>query len=627
MILNDYKSNIAQQIADYYEIDMETITDSFSKPPNSKLGDISFACFNITKQKKQPPVAISAEIVEKIGFSGFREVKMVGPYVNFFVDQTDYTEKLMNKSIIPNIWDKRVIVEYMNANPNKPLHIWQARNVCIGDSIAKVFKALWYTAHAVNYGDDSGVNVWYNILWHMKYDYPIDTNKKFDHYCGDIYTTMRKKDDDPGFKKSLSEILQKIEKWDDPAISKMHYEYTRKCAIAQFQSCWDINSYFDLVNWETDILQMDFFTMAMEKLKDKWYVKYIEEGEAAWCWIIDLAELPEFQKLDKQYQVLVKSDGVATYVGKDIAYSMWKLGYLSKDFYYEKLVTQPNGADTISTTSAPDGKQYDFGNYDKAIAVIDDRQSFAQNVVKGSLDLLGYLDGDKDYIHLAYGVVYMTPVTLMKFWFELTEEEKAKAYLPFSSRKWWSVTIDDTMKLLYKKAYAETKWRHSDQSEEWIKDTANKIAVGAFRYFLISSGEQKEIVFDIDAAMALEGETWPYIMYGYARICNILNKYDGDLENLEIDYSSLNHEAEFEIIKKIDSLEEVLQETIKELSPNKIAKYLFETAQLFNNYYAKVKILAEEGTVLTSKLALLKKLQDMLNQAMGLIGIEVVEKM
>ena len=103
MILNNYKSHIAQQIADYYDINIETITDSFSKPPNSKLGDISFACFNITKQKKKPPVVISTEIVEKILFQGFREVKMVGPYVNFFVDKADYTEKLMNKEIIPNI--------------------------------------------------------------------------------------------------------------------------------------------------------------------------------------------------------------------------------------------------------------------------------------------------------------------------------------------------------------------------------------------------------------------------------------------------------------------------------------------------------------------------------------------
>ncbi|MEI6673226.1 MAG: arginine--tRNA ligase [bacterium] len=173
----------------------------------------------------------------------------------------------------------KVLIEYMSANPNKPLHIGQARNICVGDSMRRIYEYLGYTTHSCDYGDDSGVNIGYNIVGHLYYDIPVTTDKKFDHYCGEIYAKMRKlasqegpdgeQKDDPIFIQRLSETLLKIEEDTDPEIKILHQKYTKDCAQQQLVTCWRMGAYFDLVAWETNILHLNFFTEAMDVLKAK----------------------------------------------------------------------------------------------------------------------------------------------------------------------------------------------------------------------------------------------------------------------------------------------------------------------------------------------------------------------
>lgn len=157
----------------------------------------------------------------------------------------------------------------MSANPNKPLHIGQARNICVGDSMRRVYEYLNYDVTSCDYGDDSGVNVGYNIVGHLYYDIPTTTDKKFDHYCGEIYTKMRQYEEDPIFKQRLSETLLKIEEDTDPKIKALHQKYTQDCTQQQMVSCRRMGAYFNLVAWETNILHLKFFTEAMDVLKAK----------------------------------------------------------------------------------------------------------------------------------------------------------------------------------------------------------------------------------------------------------------------------------------------------------------------------------------------------------------------
>lgn len=633
-MINDYKLHFAESIKKHTDISLDEIIQTIEIPPENIPGDLAFPCFQLSKIMKKSPAMIAEELKNKITSPYFTWFEVIWPYLNAHINHEKFILDICNTPEITPAdrenQDTKVLIEYMSANPNKPLHIGQARNICIGDSVRRIFQYLGYQTHSSNYGDDSGVNVWYNIVGHLHYGLPIDTDKKFDHYCGSIYTTMRSKDEDPEFKKLLSETLLKIEEGHDPDVYRIHQEYTKKCAAEQIKTCRRMNASFDMINRETDILHMKFFAEAIDLLKEKWYVTYVEEGEAAGCWVIDLSSLPEYEKAEKKYQILIKSDGVATYVAKDIAFAMWKLWYLTKDFFYKTFTHEPSGNIIYTTTAADTGEHKEkFWNYNIAITVIDNRQIPPQEVVKSSLKLLGYLNKNKEYQPLWYGIVYLTPQTLINFGYELTDEEKAEKRLPFASRKWRTVTIDEMLQMLHEKAYRETKERNSEKDAEWLDDVSEKIAVGSLRFFLIRSDISKDIVFDVDEVLDMQGETGAYILYTGARIQSIIDNNPDPVQQLDSQQKAklLTTPEEFELLKKIAEWKSYITEAEEQLAPHTICRYLLDITKLFNSYYASVKILKSEEPLKSARIGLLQKTLDTMKTAMDLIGMEFLERM
>ena len=326
---------------------------------------------------------------------------------------------------------------------------------------------------------------------------------------------------------------------------------------------------------------------------------------------------------------MVKSDWVATYVAKDIAFAMRKLGYLEKKFNFYPFVDQPNWSTVYSTTSDETiAENIVFGDYNQAITIIDNRQIPAQTVVKSSLELLGLLNAEKQYTPLGYGVVYLTPNTLLKWWFELSDEEKAMARLPFASRKWWTVTMDAMLDLLKQRAYEETKKRNETVSEEVLQQTAESIAVSSFRFFLTRTDIMKDITFDIDEVLDMEGETGAYVLYTNARIKAVLNKNDEMTKwQNDIDSSLLIHPLEIQLVKKIDELSSVVGEVISGLAPHLLNRYLISACQLFNTYYNDVNVSKSEDTIKAARVYLLQKFGNALEKGMGLLGMKPVERM
>ncbi len=633
-MLQKYKDHFAEIMRHKTNMSFEEIIELIEIPPENIGGDFAFPCFWLSKQLKKSPNIIAQDFVKDVNSKFFEKFEAVWPYVNAHINK---------KMLIEDVYttpdptpadrdnqDTKVLVEYMSANPNKPLHIGQARNICIGDSVKKTFTHLGYQTHASNYGDDSWVNVGYNIVWHMHYGLPINTDKKFDHYCGEIYTQMRAKDEDPEFKKLLSETLRKIEEGKDPDIYKIHQEYTKKCALEQIKTCRRMNASFDMINWETDILHMKFFAEAIELLKEKGYVKYVDEWEAMGCRIIDLSSLPEYEKEEKQYQILIKSDGVATYTAKDIAFALWKLGYLTKDFLYKTFAHEPSGNIIYTTTGEASGELKEkFGNYNIAVTVIDNRQIPPQEIVKSSLKLLGYLNKNKEYRPLGYGVVYLTPKTLLNFWYELTEEEKIEKRLPFASRKWWTVTIDEMLHMLHEKAYRETKERNPEKDAERLDDVSEKIAIGSLRFFLIKSDISKDIVFDVDEALDMQGESWAYILYTGARIQSLIDNNPEPAQHISPKNfgNLLTEELEINLIKKIAERNEIIVKSNQELAPHILCRYLLDISKLVNSYYANIKILKSEEPLKSARISLLQKTLERMKTVMELIGMSFLERM
>ena len=388
-----------------------------------------------------------------------------------------------------------------------------------------------------------------------------------------------------------------------------------------------MGAYFDLVAWETHILHLKFFATAMDILREKWFVTYADEGDAKWCRILDLSSLPEYAKEEKKYQIMIKSDGLATYVAKDIAFAMRKLGYMDKDFWYEQSREDPRDV-RMFTTSTDTSKwtKHGFGNYDEAVTVIDYRQIPPQTIVASALKLLGHVHGEKKYLPLGYGIVFLTPKTLSNMKIDLSDEEKLEKKLPFASRKWRTVTIDDMLDMLHKKAYLETKERNPEQDDIRLDTVAEAMAISALRFFLIRGDITKDIVFDLDEVMDMQGETWAYVLYTGARMQSIIDSA-GKIDMTKIDYTLLQEEGEFALIKKMSWFDECISKAKEELSPHHIAKYCFDLAQLVNSYYAHTKILVDDELVKIARIILLQKTLELLKKAMDLIGMVFVERM
>ncbi|EKD25190.1 MAG: hypothetical protein ACD_80C00109G0010 [uncultured bacterium (gcode 4)] len=627
-----YKQYFAAELATQIEIPREDILALIEIPPENIPGDLAFPCFQLAKQAKKSPNILAKEFSEKFSSPFFEKFEAVGGYVNAHINKNKFINEFFSSNVSmfqsSNLSTKpKVLIEYMSANPNKPLHIWQARNVCVGDSMRRIYEYLRYDVTSCDYGDDSGVNIWYNIVGHLFYGIPVETEKKFDHYCGEIYVKMRQLEEDAIFKQRLSETLLKIEEDTDPEIKKLHQKYTQDCTHQQMVSCRRMGAYFNLVAWETNILHLKFFADAMTILKEKWFVRFADDGDAKGCRILDLSSLPEYAKEEKQYQIMIKSDGLATYVAKDIAFAMRKFWYLNKNFGYEQSWQDPRGINMYTTTAdSEQWKEHTFWNYDIALTVIDYRQIPPQTIVKSALKLMGHNQEDKQYLPLGYGVVYLTPQTLLKLKYTLSDEEQKEKKLPFASRKWRTVTIDEMLDMLHAKAYAETKERNAEKDAARLDHVAEAMAISALRFFLIRGDVTKDIVFDLDEAMDMQGETWAYILYTWARAQSIV---DGAwiFDSAKVDYSLLQEEEEFSLIKKISMLDEVIWRAKNDLAPHYLAKYCFDLAQLVNSYYAHTKILVDDENLKMTRIALLQKVIETLKQAMALIGMVFVERM
>ncbi len=627
-----YKQHFAQALAKHIDLPLEDLLAMIEIPPENIPGDFAFPCFKLSKLLKKSPLQIAEELKKKLHSDYFSLFEHISGYLNAHIAQSRFIEdslKLKASNFKP-LWSEKVLIEYMNANPNKPLHIGQGRNVCIGDSMRRIYQKLWYTVHAFNYGDDSWVNVGYNIVGHLFYDYPLETDKKFDQYCGKIYEEMRKRDEDPVLKKHLSETLLKIEEGNDEMVNTLHFNYTRRCALDQIRTCRRMNAYFDAVARETDVLHLKFFAEAMDLLRQKWVMKFADDGEAKGCRILDLSSLPEYQKEEKQYQILIKSDGVATYIAKDIAFALWKLGYLSKDFGYEVFEQDPRGETIYTTNAHPDEKvtNHGFGNYDTAITVIDNRQLPAQAIVNSAFKLL-HLDKDhKHYLPLGYGVVYLTPATLIKLWYQLTAEERAEKRLPFSSRKWRTVTLDEMFEMLHQKAYRESKERNAEKDDVWLDAVAETIAIGSLRFLLMRSDIDKDLVFDVDEVLDMQGETWTYILYAWARVQSIIDAV-GVFEYLDdtTAASLLTAPEEFTLSKKVAEFSDIVIQAKEQLAPYLVCRYLLDIAKLLNSYYAAVHIIKSEEQTKKARIMLLARVRDTMEEAMDLIGMRFLERM
>jgi arginyl-tRNA synthetase len=627
-------------------------------PPNRALGDLAVTvAFQLARALRKPPKAIAQELAGILGtLPGITKV-VAAPngYLNLYLDRRPYVLDRLNAHIAPaRSTDGKTVVEHTAINPNKAAHIGHLRNATLGDTIVRVLRFRGTPVETQNYIDDLGVQVADIIVGFREIEHKdidqvrqIAKSTRFDYYCWDLYSRVaawyEADKDRPAVR---ARTLHELEEGGN-ATAEMADLIVDRILRAHLQTMARLNISYDLLTYESDIVRLKFWAQAFEILKSSGAVFLQTEGKLAGCWVMtidDGSESDEESKEVEREKVIVRSNGVVTYVGKDIANQFWKFGLLGKDFRYRLFGTQTNGHPLWATTSGEtDPKAPAFGQATRIYNVIDSRQMYLQALLKQALQTLGHPEEAEHSIHFSYEMVALSHATAKELGYEVGGEDAQKPFVEVSGRKGLGVKVDDLVDLLIAKAQAEVAKRNPELRAEEQAKTASQIAVAAIRYFLLKFSRGKLIVFDIEEALSFEGETGPYLQYAVVRANNIFNKLRERerlspvdviraLETAPADELLADGEGEggslWSVVFEASRLDEVVEQVVRSLEFSGLAKYTFGLAQMFNAFYHRFPILNEEDAGRKAwRAAGVAYVRDQLTRALDLMGIEVPARM
>jgi arginyl-tRNA synthetase len=637
------KASIHEKLGTLFPVSPAEI--EITPTPDPSMGDLAMALpFQLARKLRKAPRVIAGEVANALGgLPGVSEIRVAGGgFVNLFLDRAAYFASLIEtagrSTLTPD--EKKIIIEHTNINPNKAAHIGHLRNACLGDTLARSLRFKGETVEVQNYIDDTGVQVVDVVFGFMELEGKTVADLarlagKFDYYCWDLYARVSAYlAAHPEAQGRKSEIMQRIEHGLDPEYA-MSREVSRRIVRAHLATMARLGIGYDVLPCESTILHLKFWERAFELLKARKAIYLAAEGDNKGCWVMRLEDEAEREK------VIVRSDGTVTYVGKDIAYQLWKFGLLGQDFYYEPFA-ETDGRTLWISTAEPTAARPGFGGASKVYNVIDTRQSYLQKVVVQGLRSLHFEAQAAKSVHFSYEMVALSPASLGELGYAASEEEKDRAFLEVSGRKGLGVKADDLLDRLEAKAEAEIAKRDPDRPEAERRKTAREIATGALRYFMLKYARNSLIVFDFEEALSFEGETGPYLQYTAVRLASIFRKLKertglavadilppaGGAPLIPAALTAQESADFWDLVRTAGSLEEEALRSIAALEFSHLAKFAFLLCQKFNGYYHKYPVLAEEDPeVRAFRLLVLRTVQERLHRALELMGIPPPERM
>jgi arginyl-tRNA synthetase len=598
-----------------YDVELPRIV--VDQPPNVGLGEYALPLsFELAKKLRKPPRKIAEEIVAGLGeVPGFQKFEVAGAgYINARVKREEAAHLLLDGKAVQagSATGKKILVEHTSINPNKAAHIGHLRNAILGDTFVRLLQAAGARVDVQNYIDNTGVQVADVVVGFLylekKGKSEIEAlitsgsnGKPFDYYCWDLYArvSLWYEESKENLKLRL-QTLHDIERGgNEPAeiarlisnaIIRRHLETMQRLGIE-----------YDFLPQESEILHLHFWDSAFEQLKQKGVLYLETEGKNKGCWVMRRAGAKpadqEKEGPDEDAKVIVRSNGTVTYVGKDIAYHLWKFGLLGRDFGYQRFYRYPNGRQVWISAETGEADHPHFGGVNAIYNVIDSRQADPQNNVIEAIRGLGYTEQAEDYHHFSYEMVALTPRCAMDLGYDVSEEDQKRSYIEVSGRKGFGVKADDLLDSLISAAQKEVDSRHAEMSEQERHEIASQIAIGALRYFMLKFTKNSVIAFDLKDALSFEGETGPYVQYAIVRATNIFRKAGLSAEEIlagATDLRFLKEDDElWELWLRAGQLSSMIEQCISTTEPAHAAKYAFQLAQQFNNFYHKHHILTE----------------------------------
>jgi arginyl-tRNA synthetase len=630
-----------------YDLDLPRIV--IEQPPKVELGEYALPlAFELAKKLRKAPRKIAEEIVNGIGeIQGFEKLELAGAgYINARVNRAELAKALAadHKPAV-DVPEGKILVEHSSINPNKAAHIGHLRNAILGDTFVRLLRFAGREVDVQNYIDNTGVQVADVIVGFLHIEKKqwdeieeLSRGEKFDYYCWDLYARVSQWYElDKANLKVRLETLHAIEQGGNEtaaiadlistAVLRRHLETMDRLDIE-----------YDFLPRESEILHLQFWDAAFEKLKAAGVLTYETEGKNKGCWVMrragtksstaEDAENAKKKKYEREagedddvlrevqlhpgvdvrpaaasvaeedQKVIVRSNGTVGYVGKDIAYHMWKFGVLGKDFNYKEFYRYPNQHECWISALEGEPDHPHFGGVSEIYNVIDARQSEAQNTVIEALRGLGYNQQADHYTHFSYEMVALTPRCAAELGYHLSEEDKTRSYIEVSGRKGFGVKADDLLDTLIASAKKEVDSRNVHLHETTRHKIANQIAVGALRYFMLKYTKPSVIAFDFKDALSFEGDTGPYAQYAVVRATNIFRKGDLDPEKFSaegIDFAQYltGNDEIWELWLAASKTSYIVDQAIATTEPAYLAKHTFQLAQLFNTFYHRHPILSE----------------------------------
>jgi arginyl-tRNA synthetase len=636
---------------------------SVEVPPNRALGDLAVTvAFQLARTLRKAPRAIAQELAAALpDLRGIaRTVAAPNGYLNFYLDRPAFLRTGVGGGpVTAALAGGKTVVEHTAINPNKAAHIGHLRNAVLGDTLARVLRFGGTSVEVQNYIDDTGVQVADVVVGFMDIEQRsledvrrIADTTRFDYYCWDLYSRVTDwYENDKAHLEVRARTLHDLEHGgnDRAALGAFIVE---RIVQAHLQTMRRLGIAYDLLTYEGDILRLSFWARTFEILKAQRAVYLQTEGRLAGCWVMKIDEGADQSDSDDdpegREKVIVRSNGVVTYVGKDIANQFWKFGLLGRDFHYRSRADlQPDPALWATTSVDGAADHPPFGRAERIYNVIDSRQMYLQALLSQALRALGHPRESENSIHFSYEMVALSKATATALGYETESggDGASKPFVEVSGRKGLGVKIDDLMDLVTAKAAEEVEKRNPGWTLDEYGAAAGQIAVAAVRYFMLKFSRGKLIVFDMEEALAFEGETGPYLQYAWVRASNILRKLQeregttradvlaalrsAATDELETDASAgaADHDL-WAVVLEAARLDEMVELTIRSLEFSTLAKYAFGLAQKFNAFYHQFQILNEEDAAKKVwRAAGVMYFSDQLRRALDLMGIEVPTRM
>jgi arginyl-tRNA synthetase len=619
--------------------DVENANFVVEQPPKIEFGEYALPlAFELARKLRKAPRKIAEEIVAGVGtVPGFEKFEVAGAgYINVRVSRGLMAAALVaDESPVVETPTGKVLVEHSSINPNKAAHIGHLRNAILGDTFVRLLRFASREVDVQNYIDNTGVQVADVVVGFLQIEKKtfgeieaLAAAPRFDYVCWDLYARVSHwYEEDKANLQTRGETLRALEEGNNEtaavaelisvAVLKRHLETMERLDIE-----------YDFLPRESEILHLHFWDAAFGKLKEAGVLTFESGGKNKGCWVMRRAgtaeaasgnaESAEDDKIAEEDQkVIVRSNGTVGYVGKDIAYHMWKFGLLGRDFGYRRFFRYPNDHECWISSTDGEKDHPHFGDVAEIYNVIDARQSEAQNTVIEALRGLGHDEAADRYTHFSYEMVALTPRCAAELGYTLSDEDKGRSWIEVSGRKGFGVKADDLLDALIASARKEVDGRHPEIGEAERDGIATQIAIGALRYFMLKFTKPSVIAFDFKEALSFEGDTGPYSQYAVVRASNIFRKGGVAPDNFCRDRSSVlkiarGDEASListeELAKYLDGetgndiwelwlaaakTSHIVSQCIATTEPAYLAKHAFQLAQLFNTFYHRYPILSE----------------------------------